>query len=125
MGRAGASHVGRPVENFTVRIIPVVPAGGGLLCRIDVHRLIGMNRLSRRRPTWDVTWGILAMLIVPTRGGLLCRVGVHRRIEGAEDARACLGREPSVQDEGAIILVPESEAATLVLCIGLLGLLCA
>ena len=63
------------------------------------------------------------MRVVPTRGGLLCRVGIHRRIEGAEDARAHLGREPPVQDEGAVILVPEGEAAILVLRIGAFGLL--
>ena len=63
------------------------------------------------------------MRVVPTRDGLLCHVGIHRRIEGAEDARAHLGREPPVQDEGAVILVPEGEAAIFVLRIGAFGLL--
>lgn len=63
------------------------------------------------------------MFVVPTCGGLLGRVGVHRRVEGAEDARTHVRREPSVQDEGAVVFVPEGEAAILVLCIGLLGLL--
>ena len=47
----------------------------------------------------------------------------HRRIERAEDARAHLGREPPVQHHGAVVLVPEGEAAVLVLRIGPLGLL--
>ena len=48
---------------------------------------------------------------------------LHRRIERAEDARTHLGREPPVQDHGAVVLVPEGEAAILVLGIGPLGLL--
>ena len=46
----------------------------------------------------------------------------HRRIERAQDARAHLGWEPSVQHHGAVVLVPEGEAPVLVLGIGLLGL---
>ena len=40
-----------------------------------------------------------------------------------EDARPHLGWEPSVQDHGAVILVPEGQAPVLVLRIGPLGLL--
>ena len=58
------------------------------------------------------------MRVVPTCGGLFCYVVVHRRIKGAEDARAQVRREPPVQDEGAVVFVPEGEAAILVLCIG-------
>ena len=47
----------------------------------------------------------------------------HRRIERTQDARAHLGREPPVQHHGAVVLVPESESAVLVLRIGPLGLL--
>ena len=47
----------------------------------------------------------------------------HRRIERTQDARAHLGREPPVQHHRPVILVPEGEAAVLVLGIGPLGLL--
>ena len=47
----------------------------------------------------------------------------HRRIERVQDARTHLGREPPVQHHGAVVLVPEGEAAILVLGIGPLGLL--
>ena len=46
----------------------------------------------------------------------------HRRIERAQDARTHLGREPPVQHHGAVVVVPEGEAAILVLGIGPLGL---
>ena len=49
----------------------------------------------------------------------------HRRIERAEDARTHLGRKPSVQHHRPVVLVPEGEAAVLVLDIGPLGLFCA
>ena len=47
----------------------------------------------------------------------------HRRIERAQDARTHLGREPPVQHHGAVVVVPEGQAAVLVLGIGPLGLL--
>ena len=50
-------------------------------------------------------------------------MGGHRRIERAEDACAHLGREAPVQHHGPVVLVPEGQAAVLVLRIGLLGLL--
>ena len=81
---------------------------------------IGRGRIPDGRPTWDVlrrrTFG------VPPRRRLLRRMRRHRRIERAEDARPHLGREPPVQDHGAVVLVPEGEAAILVLSIGSLGL---
>ena len=46
----------------------------------------------------------------------------HRRIEHGEDARTHLGRKPPVQHHGAVVFVPEREAAVLVLSIGPLGL---
>ena len=46
----------------------------------------------------------------------------HRRIERAQDARAHLRRKPPVQHHGAVVLVPEGEAAILVLGIGPFGL---
>ena len=112
-----------PWSAIAVHVAQVVPAGSGLPCRLDIHRITGMNRLPRRRPTWDVTWRAPTVFVVPTCGGLLGRVGVHRRVEGAEDARAHIRREPSVQDEGAVVFVPEGEAAILVLCIGLFSFL--
>ena len=46
----------------------------------------------------------------------------HRRVERAQDARTHLRREPPMQHHGAVVVVPEGEAAVLVLDIGPLGL---
>lgn len=66
-----------------------------------------------RRPTWDVLQR--QALVVPRRRWLL------RRIECAEDARTHLGREPSMQHHRTVVVVPEGEAAILMLGIGPLG----
>ena len=74
------------------------------------------------RPTWDVRGRRHQAFVVPPRRRLLRRVRRHRRIERAQDARTHLGWEPSVQHHGAVVLVPESKTAVLVLGIGLFGL---
>ena len=81
---------------------------------------IGGGWVLSRRPRWDVLRR--RAFIVPPRRGLLSLMRRHRRIERAQDARAHLGREPSVKDHGAVVLVPEGETAVLVLGIGPLGL---
>ena len=81
---------------------------------------IGGGDVLSRRPTWDVLRR--RTFVVPPRRWLLRRMGGHRRIERAQDACTHLGREPPVEHHGAIVLVPEGEAAVLVLGIGPFGL---
>ena len=80
----------------------------------------GGGGVLSRRPSWDVLRR--QAFVVPPRRRLLRRVRRHRRIERAQDARAHLGREPPVQHYGTVVLVPEGEAAILVLGIGPFGL---
>ena len=82
---------------------------------------IGGGCVLPRRPTWDVLRR--QVLVVPPRRGLLLRMRRHRRIERAQDARTHLGREPPVRHHGAVVVVPEGEAAALVPGIGPFGLL--
>ena len=87
-----------------------------------VRRIVGGCVLSKR-PRWDVLRH--QTFVVPPRRWLLLRMRRHRRIECGEDARTHLGRKPPVQHYGAVVFVPEREAAVLVLGIGPLGLFCA
>ena len=70
-------------------------------------------------------WGLLAFLLPdgPPARRREGRHRSHRRIERAQDARTHLRRESPVQHHGAVVLVPEGEAAVLVLGVGPLGLL--
>ena len=96
------------------------PVGSGSFPSTGIAGRIGGGCVSSRRPRWDVLR--CQAFVVPPRRGLLRRMRHHRRIERAQDARAHLGREPPVQDHGAVVLVPEGEAAVLMLGIGPLGL---
>ena len=100
-------------------VFPPVGSGSFPSSRIDGR--IGGGCVLSRRPSWEVLRR--QTFVVPPRRGLLRRVRRHRRIERAEDADTHLGREPPVQHHGAVVLMPEGEAAVLVLGIGPLGLL--
>ena len=95
--------------------------GSGSFPSTGIGDRIGGGGVLSRRPTWDVLRR--QPFVVPPRRRLLRRMRRHRRIERAQDARTHLGREPPVQHHGAVVLVPEGEAAVLVLGIGPLGLL--
>ena len=97
------------------------PLTGGGFTNTGSGRGTGGGCALSRRPTWDVLRR--HALVVPPGRRLLRRMRGHRRIERTQDARAHLGREPPVQHHGAVVLVPEGEAAVLVLGIGPLGLL--
>ena len=96
------------------------PVGSGSFPSTGIYRCIGGGRVLSRRPRWDVLR--CQAFVVPPHRRLLRRVRRHRRIERAQDASTHLGRKSTVQHHGAVVLVPEGEAAILVLGIGLLGL---
>ena len=98
----------------------VSPVGSGSFPSTGIGGCIGGGWVLSRRPSWDVLRG--QTFVVPPRRRLLRRMRRHRRIERTQDARAHLRREPPVQDHGAVVVVPEGEAAILVLSIGPLGL---
>ena len=93
----------------------------GLFPSTGIDDRIGAGCVLSRRPRWDVLRS--GAFIVPPRSRLLLRMRRHRRIERAQDARTHLGRESPVQHHGAVVLVPEREAAVLVLGVGPFGLL--
>ena len=95
--------------------------GSGSFPSTGIDDRIGAGCVLSRRPRWDVLRS--GAFIVPPRRRLLLRMGRHRRIERAQDARTHLGRKPPVQHHGAVVVVPEGEAAILVLRIGPFGLL--
>ena len=94
--------------------------GSGSFPSTGIYRCISGGCVLSRRPRWDVLRH--QTFVVPPRRRLLRRVRGHRRIERAQDARTHLRREPPVQHYGTVVLVPEGEAAILVLGIGPLGL---
>ena len=94
--------------------------GSGSFPSTGIGGRTGRGGVLSRRPRWDVLRR--QTFVVPPSRRLLRRMGGHRRIERAQDARAHLGRESPVQHHGAVVLVPEGEAAILVLGIGPLGL---
>ena len=97
------------------------PVGSGSFPSTGIGGCIGGGCILSRRPSWDVLR--CGAFVVPPRRRLFFRMRRHRRIERAQDACTHLGREPPVQHHGAVVLVPEGEAAALVLGIGPLGLL--
>ena len=96
------------------------PVGSGSFPSTGIGGCIAGVCVLSRRPTWDVLR--CQAFVVPPRRGLFRRMDGHRGIERAQDARTHLWREPPVQHHGAVVLVPEGEAAVLVLGIGPLGL---
>ena len=97
------------------------PVGSGSFPSTGIGGCIGGGYILSRRPSWDVLR--CGAFVVPPRRRLFFRVRRHRRIERAQDASTQLWRESPVQHHGAVVLVPEREAAALVLGIGPLGLL--
>ena len=93
--------------------------GGGFPSTCYV-RATGGGCVPPRSPTWDALRR--GAFVVPPRRGLLFGMRGHRRIKRVQDVRAHLGREPPVQHHGAVIFVPEGEAAVLMLRIGPFGL---